>query len=99
MSQYIVHPDPELANLIPKYLQNRHNDVAQLERSITEENFEGIKLLSHRMKGSGGGYGFDKISEIGKLMEEAVDQKNIGLIKEQVAALKDYLENVKVVFD
>ena len=33
------------------------------------------KLLGHSMKGSGEGYGFDTISEIGRFLEEAAKKK------------------------
>ncbi len=51
------------------------------------------------MKGSGGGYGFETITDIGMLMEKAAKEgcdKDISL---QVKRLEDYLRQVEIVYD
>jgi len=51
------------------------------------------------MKGSGAGYGFDTISEIGKSVEQAAKEKNSEEIQKQVKALSAYLDRVEVVYE
>ena len=51
------------------------------------------------MKGSGGGYGFDVISEIGKTIEQAAKDKNDDVIKNSVQELDSYLDRVEVVYE
>ena len=51
------------------------------------------------MKGSGGGYGFDEITDIGFKIETAAKEKNAGEILRQVHDLSDYLEKVEVVYN
>jgi len=48
------------------------------------------------MKGSGAGYGFDGISEIGKSIEIAGKEQSIENIKKGIENLKDYLRRVEI---
>ena len=55
----------QLQGLIPEFIENRYEDVENIETAISMQDFETIRILGHRMKGSGGGYGFDYLSTIG----------------------------------
>ena len=93
----VVYVDPDLADLIPGYLENRHRDVKEMGRFLLEGNLQEILRLGHSMKGSGGGYGFEGITLIGGEIEEAARRED----KDAVLALKErlagYLSRVKVV--
>ena len=60
----VVQVDPELEDLIPGYLENRHSDVQSILAALERGDCETIRVLAHSMKGSGGGYGFDAITDI-----------------------------------
>lgn len=94
----IIEVDEDLSDLIPGYLENRGKDITQILACLEQRDFETIQTLGHKMKGSGGGYGFDAITTIGRVLEEAAKQYQEDIIQEQVALLKDYLLKVKVVF-
>ena len=51
------------------------------------------------MKGSGGGYGLDAISDIGQSMEQAAKDGNREEIRKWAQELQDYLERVEVVYE
>ena len=89
--------DPEIADLIPGFLNNREKDIKTMESCIEEENFEQIERLGHSMKGSGAGYGFNGISEIGSFIEIAGKEKDIEKIKKGIEDLKSYLSRVEIV--
>ncbi|MBA2487390.1 MAG: Hpt domain-containing protein, partial [Nitrospira sp.] len=55
-------------------------------------------LLGHRMKGDGGGYGFDQISTIGHHLEEAAQIKDLVTLQRQQEYLRDFLARVTVVY-
>ena len=50
------------------------------------------------MKGVGGGYGFDGLSEIGSSIEKSAKASDLEDISLQLAKLKDYLERAEIVF-
>ena len=72
-----VRIDPDIKELVPGFLDNRRRDVARLQELVTAGAFAEIRLLGHSMKGAGGGYGFDRISELGLV---PVDATRVGAI-------------------
>ena len=95
----VVKIDPDLEDLIPIYIGTKRKDIASMLEALPNEDYETIRLLGHSMKGSGGGYGFDAISEIGKTIEQAAKDKNDVQIKTSVEELSSYLERVEVVYE
>ncbi|MFA5181776.1 MAG: Hpt domain-containing protein [Syntrophales bacterium] len=94
----VVSVDEDLQDLIPGYLENRLKDIAAIQASLAQGDYEAIRSLGHKMKGSGGGYGFDEITNIGQAMEEAAKTGNKEEIVRQAEALKTYLEQVDIVY-
>jgi len=93
-----VYIDAELKDLIPGFLENRRQDVKEIERLLNEGKFEEIQRIGHSMKGSGSGYGFDEVSKIGKDIEEAAKKEDTEKIEKLKDRLNEYLSQVKVVF-
>jgi PAS domain S-box-containing protein len=96
--EFIVQIDEDLADLVPEFLENRQLDATKIRQLLQDSAFiEEIQRIGHNMKGSGGGYGFDEISYIGKCIEEAAKQKDKQEIEKLAGRLEQYLSNVKVV--
>lgn len=92
----IVRVDPDLADLVPGFLENRRKDAVHIEGALQQEDYETIRILGHDMKGTGGGYGFDGISEIGRLLEQAAKNRDAAAIRSQVSDLMHYLNHLQV---
>jgi HPt (histidine-containing phosphotransfer) domain-containing protein len=92
-----VYIDPDMEDLIPMFLRNRRGDMEKINRLLEEENFDEIRMLGHGMKGAGGGYGFDEITEIGREIEEAAKNKDKLEVRKLNIRLAEYLSVVKVV--
>ncbi len=75
------HPEPtdhltveicrDLEGIVPTFLGNREKDVRTLRDALIKHDFRTVQTIGHRMKGDGGGFGFDRITEIGAAMERA----------------------------
>jgi Hpt domain len=89
--------DPDLADLVPGFLDNRRRDVAKLADLLESGNFVDIRLIGHSMKGAGGGYGFDEITNIGDAIERAALATDNKAIQAGIDQLADYLARVEVV--
>jgi hypothetical protein len=94
-----IRVDPEIAALVPGFLANRHKDVVLLLDAMNQGDFETARILGHSMKGSGGGYGFDGITDIGAEIETAAKQHDAVAIRSQVHALSRYLARIQVMND
>jgi HPt (histidine-containing phosphotransfer) domain-containing protein len=95
----IVHVDAELEDLIPGFLENRRNDVKSMLEALKHGDYETIRILGHSMKGAGGGYGFDAITELGASLEQSAKEKNPEEIRKRVDELSTYLEHVEVRYE
>ena len=95
----VVHVDTDLQELIPGYLANRQGDIQAMREALEQGDYETIRILGHSMKGSGGGYGFDTITEIGSALEQAASGRDPDEIRRCVGELLTYLERVQVVYD
>jgi HPt (histidine-containing phosphotransfer) domain-containing protein len=96
--EILVQIDPDLADLIPGFLANRKRDVQSLTEALGSGDYQAIRILGHSMKGAGGGYGFDPITELGGELEEAALVRDAGKIRALTAQLAAYLARVKPVY-
>jgi PAS domain S-box-containing protein len=90
----MVEVDPDLIELIPSFLDKRHHDVQKIEEFLASDELKEIQNIGHSMKGSGGGYGFEEISRLGKEIEIAARAKNKEQIKKFTNSLSHYLCHV-----
>ena len=90
--------DQGLEEIIPGFLENRRRDVQILEAALKECNLVQIQIIGHRMRGDGGGYGFDAISMMGAALEQAATREDLSAIRRHIAELIDFLARVTVVY-
>ena len=93
-----VRIDQDLEEIVPGFLENRRRDVQTLEHALKKNDLHAIHMIGHRLKGDGGGYGFDAISVIGGALEQAAAREDRDVIRRQIAELVDYLARVTVVY-
>lgn len=94
-----VRIDPALRELIPQFLANRQRDIETLRQTSHHADFAKVQLLGHRMKGDGGGFGFEGISEIGAVLEAAAIRRDHACIARQIERLADYVARVDITFE
>jgi HPt (histidine-containing phosphotransfer) domain-containing protein len=93
-----LYIDQGLEEIVPGFLENRRRDVQTLETALQENNLAQIQLIGHRMRGDGGGYGFDAISSMGAALEQAAAREDRDAIRRHIAELIDFLDRVTVVY-
>ena len=93
-----VHIDRELEDLIPGFLNNRQKDIQALRTAVEKRDFASVGMIGHRLKGTGGGYGFEKITEIGQQIESAGIAEDLDEISRHVDEFENYMGRVQVEF-
>ncbi len=88
----------DLEDIVPIFLANRRKDLQTLRDALTEQDFKTIQTLGHRMKGDGGGFGFDRISDIGTALELAAQCHDRSTVEQHIAHLDDFLRRVTVTY-
>ena len=94
----IAHVDNDLADLIPGYLANRKKDIIAIHDALEKKDLETIQILGHSMKGSGGGYGFETITDIGRMIEKAAKEDSEEDILLQIERLEDYMRELEIIY-
>lgn len=94
-----VQVDPDLAELIPTFLANRDRDIASIRQALETGDLEATRIIGHSMKGSGGGYGFDQITELGRSIEMASKDRDPERVRRATEELENYLRLVDIVFE
>lgn len=95
----VVRADPEIADLIPRFLENRQKDIVLIMEALQKKDYEAIKIMGHSMKGAGGGYGFPGVTDIGRSIEDAAREQNLEQVLMAVDKLTTYLDRVEVVYE
>jgi CheY-like chemotaxis protein len=95
----IVSLAPDLSDLVPGYLDNRRKDLEQCRAALAQGEFETIHRLMHSMAGSGGSFGFDMLSAIGRQLDRAAKEREAEAVSEGLDHLADYLDRIKVVYE
>jgi HPt (histidine-containing phosphotransfer) domain-containing protein len=89
-----LHMDPRLADRIPSYLENCRQNVIVLLDALDRVDFETVTSLGHQMRGSGGAYGFQVITDIGAALQEAAESADDDVSRKWVSELSNYLEGI-----
>jgi len=95
----IIQVDSDLEDLIPGFLENRQRDITTIFDALGRNDYDSIAKAGHTMKGVGGGYGFDAITDIGGSIEQAAKHKDPVKIKHCLSELSNYLQRIEIVFE
>ncbi len=94
----VVEVDQFLADIVPLFLESRRAEIPTLQTALADGDFETLRRLGHDLKGTGGGYGFDAVTDIGRSLEEAAIAQRTPDVEAAIDALVRFLDRVKVVY-
>jgi len=94
----IVYVDSDLEELVPEFIENRYEDIEKINAWLDSNEMGEIQRLGHSMKGSGGGYGFHELTNLGGELEQAAMRGDKDEIDDLNKKLAQYLKVVKVVY-
>lgn len=99
MAKYRVSIDKDLQDIVPGYLEVRRREIPELFALHSAGDMESLRKAGHKLAGSGGGYGFDRLSELGKQVKTLAQAGDAAGVAARLAELKDYIENLEVVYE
>ena len=94
----IVEVDEDLSDLIPGFLTRKRADVAAIFDALARRDFAEVSHVAHRIKGEGGSYGFDAMTEIGRSLEHAAAMRDDGAVTTLARQLLSYMDHLEIVF-
>ncbi len=95
-NKILIKVDKDLEDLIPGYLESLNTSSNAIKEAIESSDWSTCQKIGHNLKGSGGSYGFDFVSEMGGNIENAASQRNKEQIQGSIKDLKEYLNRVEV---
>lgn len=91
--------DADLEDLIPMFMENRFKDVEEMKSCLLTHDIEKVQFIAHSLKGVGGGYGFDEITNIGRELEQLAKDKKVEKLQELIDKLDHYLKNLSITYE
>jgi len=86
--------EPGVETLAQEYLASRRREVHDVAMLLRSDDFEAVRRIAHRLKGSAGTFGFDAMSSIGAEMVQAAEALDRERTERCRARLQQYLERV-----
>src|SRR4051812_41948517 len=96
---YLAKVAKDIADLIPTYLSNRKKELESLRAALAAADFEKLRQLGHRMRGVGNSYGFERVTSLGKEIEDGARSGDKDSLASHIAAYADYLSKVQVAYE
>ncbi len=93
---YSVEIDIVLKDLIPTYLETRKKDLVQMKQWLEEKKYKEVLELLHRIKGSGGSYGFLRLTQLSGEMEDTLRKDPNAPVKHYLDQMEEYLSNLSI---
>jgi signal transduction histidine kinase/CheY-like chemotaxis protein/HPt (histidine-containing phosphotransfer) domain-containing protein len=87
--------DPMILKLLPTFFSTRDKDLSFMEEALRGKDFDQIKALAHKMKGSSLSYGFEEIGNKVKRLETAALEKDLDLCQKLYHEVYNDLEEEK----
>ena len=67
--------DDEWAEMQEMYVNHTSKELLSILESLETKSFDSLRTFGHNIKGSGGMYGFNEVTEIGAVMKQLQKKK------------------------
>jgi PAS domain S-box-containing protein len=84
----------KLAERTPAYLENCRGSIAILHAALDRADFPAVVILGHNLRGSGGGFGFQALTDIGAGLERAAAGAELEESRSWVSELASCLDRI-----
>jgi HPt (histidine-containing phosphotransfer) domain-containing protein len=87
----VVRADPDIADLVPQYLERRRAERGDLHAALQAADTVTLQRLAHRIKGTASGYGCVELGELAAALDAAARDGDLRAAERSVAAMDDWL--------
>ena len=81
----------EIGGLRVAYLRRRHTELENLRRAVPTEDWDAIATAGHNMKGTGAGYGFAELTDLGRGLETAAKGRDLLAVEGLLQRIEAYI--------
>jgi len=83
----------EWAEMQEMYINHTSKELVSIMDNLETNSFDSLRTFGHNIKGSGGMYGFNEVTEIGAVIEAAAKDEDMALIKSNLKNLDLFLKS------
>ena len=83
----------EWAEMQEMYINHTSKELVSIMDNLETNSFDSLRTFGHNIKGSGGMYGFNEVTEIGAVIEAAAKDEDMALIKSNLKKLDLFLKS------
>jgi HPt (histidine-containing phosphotransfer) domain-containing protein len=94
----VVQIDQDLCDLVPGFLTRKREDSRAILAAAEHREAETLARLGHKMKGEGGSYGLDTITDIGRELEQAGKASDFDTARRLGRELMNFLDRLEIVY-
>ena len=95
----VVQVNPRIGDIVDSYLAHRRQALEPMLQALDQGEFEHIRDAAHDLVGTGGSFGFEDMSHIGRSLERAAADGRPDEVRSLVDELAEYLSRVEVVYE
>ena len=85
--------EDEWAEMQQMYVNHTSKELMSIMETLDTKSFDSLRTFGHNIKGSGGMYGFNEVTEIGAVIEAAAKEEDMDLIKSNLNTLDSFLKS------
>jgi PAS domain S-box-containing protein len=89
--------EQRLTERTPAYLKSIRESVLTMGEALDRSDFTAVTILGHNMRGSGGAFGFQTITDIGAGLEQAAENADADSSRKWVTELSCYLDRLVII--
>ena len=85
-----------MEDVVPSYLEKRRAELPVYRQALEAGDFEAIRRMAHKTKGTGTGYGFPALTELGAVLEQAAMRGDGATIGDKLSEYALYVGNIEL---
>ncbi len=85
--------DPEFIELIKQYIEYVRTSIPEIREKLHDGEYYDVMKFGHNIKGSGGGYGFMDLSDMGKDLEIAAKDENSSDCEQYLDQIENFIKD------
>ena len=86
--------EPALMPVIKTYVSKLPDKMSELEHYRREENWDSMSMAIHKLKGSGGGYGYPLLTKYAIRIENSLHEKEYESLDPQLDKLHSIINRI-----
>jgi PAS domain S-box-containing protein len=92
--QSTLASNPKRKRILEQYIAELPGDVARLADLLKQQNLADLATMVHQIKGSGGLYGFPRITELAAAVEDSINHAKLDQAKRVIDELIQFMRRV-----